>query len=46
VKTVHERTSIDRNNRRAHLPIIIESGMLDAPVKVPWWNGSTLRILT
>lgn len=34
-----------RFHRRAHLPIIIDSGMLDAPVKVPWWNGSTLRML-
>jgi hypothetical protein len=30
-------------HRRAHLPIIIDSGILDAPVKVPWWNN---RILT
>ncbi len=34
-----------RFHRRAHLPIIIDSGMLDAPVKVPWWNGATLRML-
>jgi len=34
-----------RFHRRAHLPIIIDSGMLDSPVKVPWWNGSTLRML-
>jgi hypothetical protein len=32
-------------HRRAHLPIIIDSGMLDAPVKVPWWNGLPLRML-
>jgi hypothetical protein len=31
-------------HRRAHLPIIIDSGMLDSPVKVPWWNGLPLRI--
>ena len=34
-----------RFHRRAHLPIIIDSGMLDSPVNVPWWNGSTLRVL-
>ena len=34
-----------RFHRRARLPIIIDSGMLDSPVKVPWWNGSTLRML-
>jgi hypothetical protein len=34
-----------RFHRRAHLPIIIDSGMLDSPVTVPWWNGATLRML-
>ena len=34
-----------RFHRRAHLPIIIDSGMLDSPVKVPWWNGLALRML-
>ena len=33
-----------RFHRRAHLPIIIDSGMLDSPVKVPWWNGLPLRL--
>jgi hypothetical protein len=32
-------------HRRAHLPIIIDSGMLDSPVTVPWWNGLSLRML-
>jgi len=31
-------------HRRAHLPIIIDSGLLDSPVKVPWWNGKALRL--
>jgi hypothetical protein len=35
-----------RFHRRAHLPIIIDSGMLDTPVKVPWWNGLPLRLTT
>jgi hypothetical protein len=33
-------------HRRAHLPIILASGLLDAPVKVPWWNGFSLRLTT
>jgi hypothetical protein len=31
-------------HRRAHLPIIIDSGILDAQVTVPWWNGLTFRM--
>ena len=31
-------------HRRAHLPIIISSKLLDAPVKVPWWHNHTLRM--
>jgi hypothetical protein len=31
-------------HRRAHLPIVIASGMLTS-VKVPWWHGATLRLL-
>ena len=33
-------------HRRAHLPIILASGMMDRPVAVPWWNGHTLRLTT
>jgi hypothetical protein len=43
--TVGDSEVTVRFHRRAHLPIIIDSGMLDSPVKVPWWNGSTLRML-
>jgi hypothetical protein len=32
-------------HRRAHLPILIESRILDKPVQVPWWNGATLRFV-
>ncbi|MBI2505293.1 MAG: hypothetical protein HYW07_18925 [Candidatus Latescibacteria bacterium] len=35
-----------RFHRRAHLPIIIASGLLDKPVPVPWWNHATLRLTT
>jgi len=31
-------------HRRAHLPIIIDSGILDSRAKVPWWDGRTLRM--
>ena len=33
-----------RFHRRAHLPIIAASGLLDEPVTVPWWNGMSLRM--
>ena len=33
-----------RFHRRAHLPIVLASGLLDAPVRVPWWNGTRLRL--
>jgi hypothetical protein len=32
--------------RRAHLPIIIASGLMDQPVPVPWWGGKKLRLTT
>lgn len=35
-----------RFHRRAHLPIIIASEMLDKPVNVPWWNNFPLRMTT
>ena len=34
-----------RFHRRAHLPIVLASGLIDKPVAVPWWNGRTLRIV-
>jgi transposase len=34
-----------RFHRRAHLPIILASGLIDKPVAVPWWNGRTLRLV-
>ena len=33
-------------HRRAHLPIVIASGRLEKPVKVPWWNGMPMRLTT
>jgi len=33
-----------RFHRRAHLPIILASGLIDKPVTVPWWGGLPLRL--
>lgn len=33
-------------HRRAHLPIILASGLMEKPVPVPWWNGLPLRLTT
>jgi hypothetical protein len=33
-----------RFHRRAHLPIITASGLLDQPVVVPWWKNMSLRM--
>jgi len=32
-----------RFHRRAHLPIVLASGILGTSTNVPWWNGATLR---
>jgi hypothetical protein len=34
-----------RFHRRAHLPIVLASGLIDKPVAVPWWNGRALRLV-
>lgn len=31
-------------HRRAHLPIIVASGLLNTPVAIPWWPGYSLRM--
>lgn len=33
-------------HRRAHLPIILASGLMEQPVNVPWWDGRPLRLTT
>ena len=33
-------------HRRAHLPIILASELVEKPVPVPWWNGLPLRLTT
>ena len=44
--TVDDSQVTVRFQRRAHLPIVIDSGMLAEPVKVPWWHDRTLRLTT
>jgi hypothetical protein len=34
-----------RFHRRAHLPIVLASGLFDKPVTVPWWNDRALRLI-
>ena len=46
IVTVADKEVTVRFHRRAHLPIIIDSGMLNRPVQVPWWNGASLRLTT
>ena len=33
-------------HRRAHLPIILASDLMERTVAVPWWNGLPLRLTT
>ena len=33
-------------HRRAHLPIILASDLVEKPVAVPWWGGLPLRLST
>jgi len=42
--SVSEREVHVHFHRRAHLPIIIASGILNSSVKVPWWHNYTLRM--
>ena len=42
--SVSEREVQVHFHRRAHLPIIIASGLLDSSVSVPWWGNRTLRL--
>jgi hypothetical protein len=33
-------------HRRAHLPIVLASGLCDRAVAIPWWEGRRLRLTT
>ena len=43
--TITENEIRVRFHRRAHLPIVLASGLFDKPVKVPWWDGRSLRFI-
>lgn len=43
---ISDRTIDVSFHRRAHLPIILASGICDQPVQVPWYNGYSLRLTT
>jgi hypothetical protein len=43
--TITEREITVRFHRRAHLPIVLASGLFDKPVNVPWWGGRSLRLI-
>ncbi len=41
---VGEKEVTVRFHRRAHLPILIASGLFNRPVQIPWWGDRTLRL--
>ena len=41
---IEEQEVLVRFHRRAHLPIITASGLLNQTVTVPWWQNATLRM--
>jgi hypothetical protein len=43
--TISEEEVVARFHRRAHLPIVLSSGLLDRPISVPWWGGRPLRMI-
>ncbi len=42
--TIEKHEVLVRFHRRAHLPIIRATGLLNSPVKVPWWHNYNLRL--
>lgn len=44
--TISDHEVIVKFHRRSHLPIIIDSGLTENPVRVPWWNNLSLRLTT
>jgi len=45
VKVTPEQVQVSFH-RRAHLPIVLASGLLNQPVQVPWWNQLPLHLTT
>lgn len=41
---IHDHEVHVRFHRRAHLPIIIASGLLEKSTTIPWWNNYSLRM--
>jgi len=41
-----EKEVIISFHRRAHLPIILASDLMERRIAVPWWNGLPLRLTT
>jgi len=44
--TVSENEVRVEFHRRAHLPLILASDLINKPVKIPWWNNLPLRLTT
>ena len=44
--TLTDTEILVRFHRRAHLPILLASGLFEQSVPVPWWNGLPLRLST
>jgi hypothetical protein len=42
--TVSSEEVVVRFHRRAHLPIVVASGLLNAAVPIPWWGRTPLRL--
>ena len=42
---IAEREVTVRFHRRAHLPIVLASDLIQNPINVPWWHGRALRII-
>jgi hypothetical protein len=43
---VSDKAVTVRFHRRAHLPILLASGLMENIVPVPWWKGLPLRLTT
>jgi hypothetical protein len=43
--TITDQEITVRFHRRAHLPIVLASGLFDKPIAVPWWHGRQLRLV-
>jgi len=42
--TIDDGAVTVRFHKRAHLPIIVASKIIDESIAVPWWNGYTLKM--